>query len=268
MVTVYLQGGLGNQMFQIATTLNYAMMYGDEAIFNLDNSHTPHQGKNISKYKGKLFQFNHNSDVYDKTECTFSQPSHGYCVIPHQPNQQLHGFFQSEKFFVENRDIIVGRFRDNLRFSYLDRWDIIKRGLSELQTIENKPIVSVHIRRGDYLKFTDIHAPCSLSYYNEAMGVMEEKIGPFHTYFVSDDIEWCRETFDGRGTFSKYTDEIDDLILMSNCDHHIIANSSFSWWGAYLNNNIEKIVIGPKTWFGPSGPKDQDDTIPNEWIKI
>jgi hypothetical protein len=95
---------------------------------------------------------------------------------------------------------------------------------------------------------------------------MKEKIGDFTPIFISDDKEWCKENFNG--IVSPFDDEIDDLILMMNCDNNIIANSSFSWWGAYLNQNPNKVVIGPKKWFGPYGPQDQDDIIPPNWIKI
>lgn len=95
---------------------------------------------------------------------------------------------------------------------------------------------------------------------------MKEKIGDFIPIFVSDDKNWCKENFNG--IISPFEDEIEDLILISLSDHNIIANSSFSWWGAYLNENKNKIVIGPKIWFGFAGPQDQDDTIPNNWIKI
>lgn len=268
MVTTYLAGGLGNQMFQIAVALNHAKKNKDTAVFDLGNSHTPRQGENVSKYKGKLFQFNHMTNVYDKCDNVFTQPSHGYCEIPYEENQQLHGFFQSEKFFFEYKDEISNQFRDNLKFGYVDRWNTIVNHLEHIRNMFDVPVVSIHIRRGDYLKLAHIHTPCPIGYYSEAMKTMKEKVGDFHAYFISDDIEWCRKVFDGHGSFSKYVEEIDDLILMTNSDHNIIANSSFSWWGAYLNDNKNKVVIGPKRWFGPSGPQDQEDTIPNEWIKI
>jgi len=98
---------------------------------------------------------------------------------------------------------------------------------------------------------------------------MKEKIGDFKPIFISDDKDWCKETFkDIDCLISPFNDEIEDLILMINCKHNIIANSSFSWWGAYLNQNHDKIVVGPKKWFGLAGPQDQQDIIPKNWIKI
>jgi len=267
MITVYLQGGLGNQMFQIASTFSHAKKNGDEAVFNLSNSHTPHQGENSSKYKDKLFRFKSRPDVYDICRKVFVQPGHEFCELPYFHNLQLQGFFQSEKFFIEYKDELISRFREGL-MSYKLQWVSINEDINRLRESLGKPIVSIHIRRGDYLKFQGIHDPCPVEYYNEAMVLMREKIGDFHTYFVSDDIEWCQEVFQGQGSFSRYRDELDDLMLLVNSDHNIIANSSFSWWGAYLNNNPNKIVIGPEKWFGPQGPQDTQDIIPENWIKI
>jgi len=268
MITVYLQGGLGNQMFQLAATYSHAKKNKDTAVFNLDNSHTPNQGQNSSKYKNKLFTFNNLSNVYDICNKPFVQEGHSFCEIPYEPNQQLQGFFQSEKFFLDHKEEIKKIFIDGLRKGYEENWSKVINDLKNLSNTVNKPIVSIHIRRGDYLRFRGVHDPCPIEYYKKSMECMYQKIGDFCPYFISDDIEWCKKTFGNIGLFSKYNDEIDDLILMVNCDHNIIANSSFSWWGAYLNSNPNKIIIGPKDWFGPVGPKDTEDIIPNSWLKI
>lgn len=268
MMTVYLQGGLGNQMFQIASTYSHAKKNNDEAVFNLSNSHTPHQGQNSFKYKNTLFKsFKNNPNVYETCVNAFSQPGHSFCELPYFENMQLQGFYQSEKFFIEYKNELINIFREGL-MTYKTKWETINNEINLLRKNLNKPIVSIHIRRGDYLKFKGIHDPCSIEYYNKAMDIMKNQVGDFHAYFVSDDIEWCREIFEGHGSFSKNIDELDDLILMVNSDHNIIANSSFSWWGAYLNNNNNKKIISPKKWFGPRGPQDQQDIIPECWIKI
>lgn len=270
MITSYLQGGLGNQMFQIAVAYNHAKKNSDTSVFDFNNSHTPHQGQNVSKYKTNIFSgFIHMDNVYNICNNTFSQPGHSYCEIPHKLNQQLQGFYQSEKFFLESKTELVELFRTGLIYGRKTRedWVRINKELDVLRNSLNKPIVSIHIRRGDYLKFLGIHDPCPVGYYNKAMELMKEKIGDFHAYFISDDIEWCKDIFEGHGSFSKNTDELEDMILMINCNHNIIANSSFSWWGAYLNSD-GKFIIGPKKWFGPRGPQDQQDIIPEKWVKI
>lgn len=271
MITSYLQGGLGNQMFQIAVAYSHAKKNSDTAVFDLNNSHTPHQGQNISKYRNNIFSgFNHMDNVYDLCSNTFSQPGHSFCEIPYNQNQQLQGFYQSEKFFINNKTELIELFRTGLIHSNhtSNIWIMVNNELNNLRSTLNKPIVSIHIRRGDYLKFLGVHDPCPVGYYNESLELMREKIGDFHAYFVSDDIEWCKDVFNGHGSFSTNKDEIEDMILMINCDHNIIANSSFSWWSAYLNDNTEKVVIGPEKWFGPRGPQDQQDIIPKGWFKI
>ena len=95
------------------------------------------------------------------------------------------------------------------------------------------------------------------------------EIGESNFVFVSDDMEWVKENFKGENIwYSNFTDEINDFLLMVYSDNIVISNSSFSWWGAYLNKNPNKTIIAPKNWFGPKGPKDIEDIIPKDWIKI
>lgn len=264
MVTSYLQGGLGNQTFQIVAAYNLAKKNNDKAIFNFNTSHTPLQGEQVIKYKNSIFKnFEHSDNL--SHENVFTQKGHSFEVIPYKPNLQLQGFFQSEKFFVEYKDEIVTMLLNGIK-SENTKWENV---LNFLTANQKKPLVSVHVRRGDYLKFPHIHTPCNLEYYNNSLSLLKNKIGDFTPIFISDDKNWCLETFKNIDCLiSPFEDEIEDLILMINCHSNIIANSSFSWWGAYLNQNSDKVVIGPKKWFGPGGPQDQEDTIPNNWIKI
>lgn len=263
MVTSYLAGGLGNQIFQIVAAYNLAKKNNDTAEFDFNTCHTPHQGYESIKYKNNIFKnFIHNSSII--IENIFTQKGHSFEVIPYKKNLQLQGFFQSEKFFIENKEDIKKILLEGIK-SEEKKWENISKFISKFE----KPLISVHVRRGDYLKFPHVHTPCTLEYYKNALSFIKNKIGDFIPIFISDDKEWCKETFsDIECLTSPFYDEIEDLILMINCNHNIIANSSFSWWGAYLNQNQNKIVIGPKKWFGPGGPQDQEDTIPNNWIKI
>jgi len=267
MVTSYLQGGLGNQIFQIAAAYAHSNKNFDTAVFDLNNSYTPHQGNNISKYKNNIFsEFNHMDNTYEICDKIFSQPNFSYCDIPYVNNQQLQGFYQSEKFFLNIKKELVNKLISGLK-SEKEKYEEVINYTNKLEQHGNfKNIISIHIRRGDYIKFPHVHTLCSLEYYKNALSFMKEKIGDFTPIFISDDKQWCEDNF--KGIVSPFKDELEDLILMSNCKHNIIANSSFSWWGAYLNQNPNKTVIGPKKWFGVGGPQDQEDIIPNDWIKI
>lgn len=248
MISCVLQGGLGNQMFQIASTIGFALDNNDQACFDFTYSNTILQGNSSLTYKDNVYKkiCHSNNKKFDKI---FYEPNFSYTKIPYSPNLLLNGYFQSEKYFVNHKDTIIKLF--------------------DLPTDQvQKPtdnLTSIHIRRGDYVKFDDYHSVLDIEYYNKSI----ELIGGGSFIFFSDDIEWVKQNF-VRDNFyySQCNNEILDLSLMSVCDNNIIANSSFSWWGAYLNRNINKKVVAPSQWFGPRGPKDTQDVIPENWIKI
>ena len=131
--------------------------------------------------------------------------------------------------------------------------------------------ISIHVRRDDYLSskyVSGFGGICTIEYYNKAVErIKEEVIDPVF-YIFSDDINWCRENLKlEQGVFIDWNtgkESWQDMFLMSQCKHNIIANSSFSWWGAWLNSNSEKIVIAPRIWW--NGLKD--DVVPDSWIRI
>ena len=131
----------------------------------------------------------------------------------------------------------------------------------------NQNTCSIHVRRGDYLNLSEHHPLCDIEYYKDAMEHM-----PNDTVYLvfSDDISWCKENFLGDNyIFIEDNSDIFDLYLMSLCHNNIIANSSYSWWGAWLNNNKNKIVVSPKMWFGPAKVGlDTKDVHCKNWIKI
>ena len=169
----------------------------------------------------------------------------------------MNGYFQSEKYFKNHEKFIKDIFYFN---------DVDKEVNDFLNSIkQGKTITSIHVRRGDYLKFIDVHPICSLDYYQKSM----ELIGESNFIVISDDIDWCKENIKGDNVFySEYMDDIYDLSVIKNCDYNINANSSFSWWGAWLNENPNKKVIIPKIWFGTNKKLDIKDLIPNKWKKI
>ena len=258
MITTFLQGGLGNQMFQISAAWALSKELSTDCGFDLSQTHILTQGNKASKYKDTLFR-NLKDTRFDYNKLlTYREPSFNYSKLPLWDNILLIGSFQSSKYFE--------KFKDNLNeIFYLDN-DKINETTNFIKTVSNNlPVCSIHVRRGDYLKSPSFHPTCTIEYYKKGM----EIIGCEKYIVVSDDINWCKEIFVGdEFIFSPYTDELDDLYLIMNCNYHIIANSSFSWWGAYLCKNTEKKIVAPSIWFGPNGPKNTEDIYEKEWIKI
>jgi len=125
----------------------------------------------------------------------------------------------------------------------------------------------VHVRRGDYLTIHDglFHTPCNKKYYQRAMEMFDDA----DFLFFSDDMDWVKENFVGENIkYSNSNSAIVDFAMVTLCDHHILANSSFSWWSAWLNHSPDKKVIATSNWFGPMGPQDTYDLIPDEWIVV
>jgi len=261
-VTVSLMGGLGNQMFQIASTYSYGKKWKFDAKFDLKNCYTPLQGNPSTKYSDNFFKnlqkFEDNEQVFGKTY-RYNENNEKYKEIPFfDGNVILQGYFQNQKYFLGFDEDIK-----NL-FSFSEESNL--KVFDFLSTLpEDKNITSIHIRRGDYLKFPLVHPICGLDYYNQSIKFFENSI----FVVVSDDIYWCKENLKADNIFySPFTNEIDDLNLLKNCNNNIIANSTFSWWGAFLNKNENKKVISPKIWFGKDGPVYGEDIVIDKWIKI
>ena len=175
-----------------------------------------------------------------------------------KPNNNVHlyGYYQSSLYFEEYKEYIVNLFKNKELFKKA------KDCFNDLIKGETKEIVSIHVRRGDYVN-SKSHIVQPLDYYKKAMDFF-----PNCTFVVfTNDKKWVLENFYKNIIISDF-DEITELYMMSLCDHNIIANSSFSWWGAYLNDKPEKKVIAPKQWFGSKGPKEWDTIYDKDWIVI
>jgi hypothetical protein len=256
MITAYLQGGLGNQMFQLAAAISLAIDNHTNARFGLGNHFLPKQGRRCHLYQNNIFK---NIDFAQAVEIKkiFKEPTFLYSKIEFEENMCLSGYFQSEKYFVHNKEIITRLFLDNEEaLGYL---------LNKYRSLLIQNSVSLHVRRGDYLKSNGFHPTCSMDYYEKAMAEFPED-----TQFLvfSDDIGWCKESFKGKNFNFIEEEDYLELLLTSLCRHNIIANSSFSWWGAWLNQNPEKQVFYPSNWFGPDSNIDTRDLTPQEWKRI
>ncbi|MFZ6027456.1 MAG: alpha-1,2-fucosyltransferase [Chloroflexota bacterium] len=182
-------------------------------------------------------------------------------------NVYLHGYFQSERYFAANTALL------RKEFSFRNEPTETNRKIA--RQIKATQAVSIHIRRGDYVSDThthQVHGVCSLEYYEESVKRVTSKVMAPHFYVFSDDPVWVRENLhiEQPVTFisNNSPDQAhEDLHLMSLCQHHIIANSSFSWWGAWLNPNPDKIVMAPQRWYNDPN-KDTRYLLPETWVKV
>ena len=255
MVTASLMGGLGNYMFQISTAFSLSIDNEDKCVFSINDIFSPH--KNISSYEGNILRnITFSNNVSSNT--TYRESTFHYNEIPYSTQLKLSGYFQSEKYFTHNRDNIISLFSiDDVSL------DIIT---SKYGKLLSGTTCSIHVRRGDYLKLPNQHPVCKLDYYSESINLIGDGV---NFLVFSDDISWCKENFKGdRFTFIEDNKDYIDMWLMSLCDHNIIANSSFSWWGAWLNTNPDKIIIYPNNWFGSNLPHNTKDLTPKKWIKL
>ena len=246
-------------MFQMATTSALAWRNNTTAHFNMDSYHLPLQGRPASNYidniyKGASFK---TKEEFDDVARTYYETQYNYSPIDFTDDTCLVGYFQSEKYFVD--------FEEKIRELFRCTSETEARLKNKYGDLLQGNTTSVHIRRGDYLNFSQTHPLLTKEYYIKAMS----RIPQTEKYLIfSDDIPWCLNNFK-LNNFYIVEGEKDyvDLCLMSKCKNNIIANSSFSWWGAWLNENSDKIVIAPTDWFGTSVDHDTKDLIPEGWIK-
>lgn len=267
MISCFLKGGLGNMLFQIASTISISKKYRQTYSFpnlfehfDFLNYETTHNQK--LNYSNEYIDFLYKLPTEQPPN--FSRlvqfPIH-YIepILPFDEDIVLDGYFQSEKYFENYRNEIL----DIFDFKYIKN----KAPLSEFD-FGNKRYTSIHVRKGDYIRFETFYHFLTNEYYDVAIEMLKDKTDEFLVF--SDDIDACKEMFNGLDNVRFIENEKDyvELYLMTLCDNNIIANSTFSWWGAWLNKNENKIVIGPSKWFGPSISEYSGDIIPEKWIKI
>lgn len=169
------------------------------------------------------------------------------------------GYFQSWKYFKDARNEILKEFAFKPH--------IEKEANDVIAKINDREIVSVHIRRGDYVA-SPTFAPVGAEYISNALSRFDDK--DYNFLIVSDDIPWCKSVFEGDENvfFSEGHSHYVDLCILCKCQHSIIANSSFSWWGAWANQNPNKKVIAPKEWFKPDKQLDSKEMYCDNWIVL
>jgi hypothetical protein len=266
MIYCNLKGGLGNILFQIATAKSMAIDKGTDCSFpnlieqihkiNADSLHNPHL-KHGFEYLDFLSNLKKESPT--RPLKTYIYPFEFVNFNISEDDFFIDGFFQSEKYFKHNRVTILDYF---CNFHIYD--DIINQKYGFINT---KKCSSIHVRRGDYLKFPNHHPTQPLEYYLSGIEILKNKTDIFVIF--SDDIEWCKDNIKiDNAIYIEGEKDYIELYLMSLCENNITCNSSFSWWGAWLNKNENKVVIGPKIWFGSAIPHNVSDIIPEYWIKL
>ncbi len=292
MIITKLIGGLGNQMFQYALGKKLALKNQDElfldcSFFSEKGSHTPREfeldvftlkatlaqdeqiglfqlknGSRLASLASKLF-------AVDRKYKTITEKGHEFHpeVLDSKGNIHLIGYWQSELYFADIRHELL---RD---FQFAT--SLTRKNQELAKEIQSCNSVSIHIRRGDYVSnesAKSFHGLCDIPYYKRGIEYLERNESDLAFFVFSDDIYWAQENLmiNAPTTFidhNKGKASSDDMRLMSMCKHHIIANSSFSWWGAWLNSNENKKVIAPQRWFLDRSINTQD-VIPKSWIRL
>lgn len=294
MIVVKLSGGLGNQLFQYSFGRYLSLKYNTELKFDVQldintSNFTPRllglskfrvdmnfaSLKEISRFK------NFNSGFFSRVERKLIQkfPFFNKKYIIEKTfdilNKELliddsyyEGYWQSEYYFKSIIDVL----RRDLQLNF----DLNEENKRIADDILNSMSVSLHIRRGDYISVNSnskIYSVCSLQYYHDAINLFKLKFERPVFYIFTDDIDWAKENFMG-DIFNVIDINQDnphaDMFLMSICKHNIIANSSFSWWGAWLNFNENKLVVAPKNWYIDKymNAKAVSSLIPENWVVI
>ncbi len=282
-------GGLGNQMFQYAFKKSierkfpHINHYLDTSFYKDRDVHNGYELKRIFKiheeekevsilyrrFLSKLLYPYYKCKVdFVKTPISLNETRFGYydkmAELPAKEKYILDGYWQSEDYFVQIRDDISMSFT----FPELD-----KRNTEFLNSKKNGyTLVSVHVRRGDFMKSSMYRDLTATDYYSKAIDIIVTKVNNPLFLIFSDDHNWCNSYFSRLENkclvdWNKKEDSYRDMQMMSLCSHNIIANSSFSWWGAWLNNNPNKIVIAPSCFFNWESI-DESHLIPKIWIKI
>jgi hypothetical protein len=285
MIVVKLIGGLGNQLFQYAIGRQISLYHEVKLKVDIGDLLDRTPRKNFTFRDFELEHFNCKIETITRTERLFFKWIHWLLskmgltnfywketnfnfddrfLSSSHKSMYLEGFWQSERYFSSIRPILLNDLK-------------IIKGLSEFTQlwelrIKKSTSISVHIRRGDYLyniSANEFHGICSLEYYYNCIKIMKAKFTNCSFFFFSDDIEWVKIKFSNleNAHFITSNNNKEDLYLMSLCKHNIIANSSFSWWGAWLNTNENKLVFAPKKWFNDDSI-DTSDLIPNSWERI
>ena len=270
-------GGLGNQMFIYAFYMQMKKHFSDTRLdlsdmvhYRVHHGYEMHRVFNLPKTEVCINQLLKKTLEFLFFKTILERKQNGSMVAYNKkygwPFVYFKGFYQSERYFSEISDEIRSTFTFNLNIANT-------QSLAMMEKIDaDENAISLHIRRGDYLApehYNSIGCICQLPYYQNAICTMNKKLAQPSYYVFSDDIAWVKANIKlPQATYidwNKGKDSWQDMMLMSHCRHHIICNSTFSWWGAWLNPRKDKMVFCPEKWFSHS---ETPYIYPKTWIKI
>ena len=256
-LTSFLMGGLGNQMFQIAKAQAEGLKNDLNVVFKT-NAFIPMEGNQPNKYFDTIYR----NIIFDDTILPYKrikELSWEYYETNYLYNEstEFYGYFQSSKNFLN--------FGDNIKNLFLPT-EYFKNKLKLLYPkIFNPNSVSIHVRRGDYLGISEVLPVLDKSYFDYCVKYFENS----DIFIFSNDKEWVKSNLNySNSIIVEGLEDYEELWAISLCNHNIMSNSSFSWWGSYLNLNKNKKVFVPSIWFGPKGEKNYDSIYENDWVKI
>ena len=237
-----LGGRLGNNMFMIAHAYAKALDQNKQLV--IPRSQVGHMGDFLDNIFRKL-------DVY------IDQPDD----LKNTPAQIYAGYFQSEQHF--------GKYSEAIKQLFSPTREFIEEAYKKYPFLQEPNVVAISVRRGDYLIYSDYHPVVSKEYIDKALTRIPNINGKNQHLIFTDDVPWCKENL-AHLTNVHFVEAAvhEQMWLMSLCDHFVISNSSFSWWGAYLSRNPHKVVVAPETWFGPRGPRTWNDMYCAGWFII
>ncbi|MDY6986987.1 MAG: alpha-1,2-fucosyltransferase [Thermodesulfobacteriota bacterium] len=279
MIKVIVQAGIGNQLFKYAAGRALACrhespLYFDVSAYGIHYKRRyvlprfPTAGKTINPISSIIFKIVFKQPLWKLSRSPiYYEKDHHFdeSVLSLPKSCTLLGSFQSEKYFKCLSNII----RDDLSFKDFP----MDNATQDLEKeILNSNSVSIHVRRGKEYQYIRRYKVCTMKYYRKAMDLIRKEVDNPYFYVFSDDIRWCSYHFRDPQCFfvdleQSREDPLNDMRLMSLCKHNIIANSSFSWWGAWLNSNPQKMVICPYIWFNAEDVPIEDKMCVN-WLKV
>ena len=289
MLIIKIFQGLGNQLFQYALGRSLEERFGAKVKYDLSwfKENSQHRQFGLDRFKTKI-EIANDAEVYNVKNGIFSNRIRNYIfqkelkfkpyykqpyfkedlskldlnILKINSRTYIEGYFSSDIFFSDIRNELIKEFQLNS--------DLSLQNKETIERIQQQNSVCLSVRRGDFLKYS-MHNVCQLDYFKDAISLMNEKITNPVYYIFSDDNEWVKENLkieqEHYFITHNYPDFYEDFRIMKNCKHHIIPNSTFSWWAAWLSQSKQKVVIAPETWLD-SEDIDYSYFLPKDWIKI